>query len=86
MIVFGLVAFDYALSVLHSFPNLFPDVVDLPSPALLLKALFTSSSAYDEARVHGLIEAVERLRKKSRSFYLASAFFEGRLGIDLILL
>lgn len=37
-------------------------------------------------RITGLSQALVRLRKKSRSFYLASGVFQGRLRIDLILL
>ena len=41
---------------------------------------------YDNDRIVGLQEALARLREKSRSFYLASGCFQGRLRIDLILL
>lgn len=86
LIVFGLVAFDNALAVLQAFPALFPIVPRWPSPLLLVKALLTSESRYDEERIQGLRDAVQRLSKKSRSFYLASGTFEGRTRIDLILL
>lgn len=86
LIVFGLASFDHALTILLSFPKLFPDVSPTPSPKLLMIALFTSPSKYDWDRLEGLSQAVERLRKKSRSFYLASSTFSGRLKIDLILL
>ncbi|PMD25666.1 hypothetical protein NA56DRAFT_564733 [Hyaloscypha hepaticicola] len=86
LIVFGLVAFDHALSILLTFPILFPNVPDLPSPVLLVQALFTSQSQYGVERIIGIREAVTRLKKKSRSFYLASAVFTGRLRINLILL
>ncbi|KAG0650248.1 terpanoid synthase [Hyphodiscus hymeniophilus] len=86
LIVFGLVAFDNALAVLTTFPNLFPKVPRLPSPILLIQALMTDTSMYDESRIVGLHDAVNRLQKKSRSFYLASSVFSGRLRTDLILL
>jgi 15-cis-phytoene synthase/lycopene beta-cyclase len=86
LIVFGLVAFDHALSILLTFPRLFPKVPELPSPVLLVQALLTDQSKYDSDRVGGIREAVARLKEKSRSFYLASSAFSGRLRIDLILL
>jgi 15-cis-phytoene synthase/lycopene beta-cyclase len=88
LIVFGQLAFDNALSILYAFPSLFPDQIHpvLPSPLILLRALFTSTSRYDEARLTGLKEAVIRLKRKSRSFYLASSTFQGQLRSDLMLL
>jgi 15-cis-phytoene synthase/lycopene beta-cyclase len=86
LIVFGQVAFDNALSILYAFPNLFPNPAVLPSPLTLLQALFTSTSRYDEARLTGLQEAVLRLKRKSRSFYLASSTFQGQIRSDLMLL
>ncbi|KAL8914373.1 MAG: hypothetical protein Q9171_001003 [Xanthocarpia ochracea] len=86
LIVFGLVAFDNALAILNTFPHLFPAVSPLPSPVQLVKALLVSPSRYQDERILGLQEALQRLRKKSRSFYLASGVFQGRLRIDLILL
>ena len=86
LIVFGLIAFDTALAVLHAFPLAFPDVPSLPSPLLLVEALLLSTSHYEDDRVQGLQEAVDRLRAKSRSFYLASGVFQGRLRLDLMLL
>ena len=86
LIVFGLIAFDNALAILQAFPHLFPILPPLPSPQLLVKALLTSISMYDEQKIQGLQEALGRLRAKSRSFYLASSVFQGRLRIDLILL
>jgi 15-cis-phytoene synthase/lycopene beta-cyclase len=86
LIVFGLVAFDNALAILFAFPDLFPNVPPLPSPTLLVQALLTNTSEYDQSRIVGLQEAVGRLEKKSRSFYLASSVFSGRLRTDLILL
>ncbi|KAI9784503.1 MAG: hypothetical protein M1816_000823 [Peltula sp. TS41687] len=53
---------------------------------LLLRGLFLDPLNYDERRTAGIAQAVSRLKNKSRSFYLASATFEGRLRIDLILL
>ncbi|KAI4116456.1 MAG: hypothetical protein LQ345_003131 [Seirophora villosa] len=86
LIVFGLVAFDNALAILEAFPNIFSTVPPLPSPLLLVRALLVSTSRYDEDRILGLEEAFRRLWRKSRSFYLASGFFHGRLRLDLILL
>jgi len=84
--VFGLVAFDNAVAILTAFPFHFPSVPALPSPVLLVKALLLPARAYDEDRIQGLSQAVELLRRKSRSFYLASGVFQGRLRIDLIVL
>jgi 15-cis-phytoene synthase / lycopene beta-cyclase len=86
LIVFGLVAFDHAMAILLIFPNLFPQVPELPSPVMLVQALLTDPAKYDGERIEGLRKAVARLQKKSRSFYLASSTFSGRLRIDLILL
>ena len=86
LIVFGLIAFDNALAVLEAFPSLFPSLPALPSPALLVKALLIPTKAYDDDRIEGLQQALGRLRLKSRSFYLASGVFQGRLRIDLVLL
>lgn len=84
--MFGLVAFDNALAILNVFPSLFPTTPSLPSPKLLVKALLVPVSQYDDERISGLHEALARLRRKSRSFYLASGCFQGRLRIDLVLL
>lgn len=86
LIVFGQIAFDNALCVLYTFPNLFPDPSPVPSPVVLMRALTTPAWKYDEDRIIGLQEAVVRLRKKSRSFYLASSTFQGQLRMDLLLL
>lgn len=86
LIVFGLIAFDNALAVLYTCRESFPTVPALPSPALLVRALLKSASTYDDTYVRSLQDAVERLRRKSRSFYLASGCFQGRLRADLILL
>lgn len=86
LIVFGQLAFDNALSILYTFPKLFPDSTILSSPITLVEALLTPTSKYDEARLVGLQEAVIRLKRKSRSFYLASSTFQGQLRSDLMLL
>lgn len=86
LIVFGMVAFDNALAILEIFPDLFPENPTWPSPVTLVRALLTSTEEYDDERILGLQQAVETLSKKSRSFYLASSVFEGRLRIDLTLL
>lgn len=86
LIVFGLIAFDNAFAILATFPHLFPTIPTLPSPILLIRALLVPTSAYDDDRIEGLEQALARLRAKSRSFYLASGVFQGRLRIDLVLL
>lgn len=86
LIVFGLVAFDNALAVLNAFPAHFPHVPSLPSPVLLVRALLLPASTYDDDRILGIQQSVTRLKKNSRSFYLASSAFQGRVRIDLIIL
>lgn len=86
LIVFGQLAFDNALAILYTFPKHFPDPAVLPSPITLTEALLMPTSKYDEARLTGLQEAVVRLQRKSRSFYLASSTFQGQLRSDLMLL
>ena len=86
LIVFGLVAFDNAYAILQTFDGLFPKVPPLPSPLLLVRALLVPTSKYDDNRIEGLQQALARLKAKSRSFYLASGVFQGRLRIDLMLL
>ncbi|QPG95398.1 terpene cyclase [Epichloe festucae Fl1] len=86
LIVFGLVAFDHAVAILDANASTFPRIAATPSPALLIRALVLSSAQYDHGRIHAIRDAVERLRRKSRSFHFASAFFSGRTRIDLVLL
>ena len=86
LVVFGLIAFDNALAVLQAFPSLFPSLSPRPSPILLIRALLIPTRRYDLGRIAGMQQALARLRAKSRSFYLASSVFEGRLRIDLVLL
>ncbi|KAI1448944.1 Squalene/phytoene synthase-domain-containing protein [Annulohypoxylon stygium] len=86
LIVFGMVAMDRGLAVLYTFSTLFPHVPDTPPLSLLAKAALLDPAKYDMERVKGIREAVETLRRKSRSFYLASSTFPGRLRIDLVLL
>ncbi|KAI0405545.1 hypothetical protein F4802DRAFT_562283 [Xylaria palmicola] len=86
LIVFGLVACDRGMAVLDAFPEMFPDVPGYLSPALLLKVILADPAQYDMKRIRGISEAVSTLKRKSRSFYLASAVFPGRLRIDLVLL
>jgi 15-cis-phytoene synthase/lycopene beta-cyclase len=86
LIVFGQVAFDHALAILLAFPSVYPQVPELPSPIKLVEALLLSKQDYDVERISGMKQAVARLQKKSRSFYLASSTFSGRLRLDLTLL
>ncbi|KAI1755909.1 hypothetical protein F4782DRAFT_538305 [Xylaria castorea] len=86
LIVFGLVGFDRGMAVLDTFPEMFSVNSGPLSPALLIKALLTNPAKYDMKRVRGIREAVSTLKRKSRSFYLASAVFPGRVRIDLVLL
>ena len=71
---------------MQTFPSLLPTMPTLPSPLLLVQALLFPTTSYDDDRIEGLQEALGRLRAKSRSFYLASAVFQGRLRVDLVLL
>ncbi|KAF4442343.1 phytoene synthase [Fusarium austroafricanum] len=84
LIVFGLVACDNTLAILDTFPEHFPRSKGIPSLPQVIRALLLPKEKYDEERIEGLVSAVALLRKKSRSFYLASGTFEGRLRIDLI--
>ncbi|KAI9851043.1 MAG: hypothetical protein M1838_004569 [Thelocarpon superellum] len=84
LIVFGLVAFDKALAILDAFPNHFPVVPPTPSVAMLIRALVWNPTGTEALRVHAFQRGLERLRTKSKSFYLASACFQGRLRIDLM--
>jgi 15-cis-phytoene synthase/lycopene beta-cyclase len=86
LIVFGLATFDQYLAVIYAFPQLFPEVPQSPTPLMLLQGRFPGTSQYDMKRIEGIDEAVKRLKAKSRSFYLASSAFTGRLRIDLVLL
>jgi 15-cis-phytoene synthase/lycopene beta-cyclase len=86
LIVFGQVATDHALAILTVFPDRFPSEPIVPDPLMLMSALLLSRDKYDVQRLKGIQDAVGRLRSKSRSFWLASAAFEGRLRLDLLLL
>ncbi|KEF57984.1 uncharacterized protein A1O9_05907 [Exophiala aquamarina CBS 119918] len=86
LVVWGATAYDNAVAILDVFPVQFPHVPGTPPPIMLLKALFLSTSKYDVERLEGLNTALSVLARKSRSFYLASGVFVGRLRIDLILL
>ena len=77
LLVFGHVAFDHALTIIHSFPDLFNHVLELPSPFMLLRALWLDESRYDRPRMDGIRAATKVLFAKSRSFSLASAAFSG---------
>ena len=86
LVVFGLIAFDNAYAIVQTFPDIFSNLPGTPSPIVLIRALAVPPRSYDEQRLHGLKQALGRLRAKSRSFYLASGVFQGRLRLDLILL
>ncbi|KAI9720716.1 MAG: hypothetical protein M1828_005596 [Chrysothrix sp. TS-e1954] len=84
MVVLGLVAFDKAMAILQTFPDFFPETSLTPSPYLAMKALLLPREKYDDDRLLALSKAAEKLKAKSRSFYLASSAFSGQLRIDLI--
>src|SRR5215469_5540905 len=86
LIVFGLIAFDNAIAVLDTFSPFSSLVPDWPSPVILIKALLMPASKYDGQRILGLQEAVIRLKGKSRSFFLASGTFEGKIRLYLVVL
>lgn len=86
LIAFGIAAFDKAVAVCDVFPEKFPQPADSLPVMPLLRACVLPSSEYDVGRIEGLREAATRLRGKSRSFYLASSVFPGRIRIDLTLL
>ena len=86
LVVFGSCAFDNAIAIIDAFPKQFPHRPGTPSPALMIKSLILPTANYDDERLHGLHNALKVLAKKSRSFYLASGVFAGRLRLDLILL
>lgn len=86
LIVFGQATFDQFLNIIYAFPNIFPTIPRSPTPLMLVQSRMTDTSQYDMERVQGIREAAVRLQRKSRSFYLASAAFSGRLRIDLVLL
>ncbi|KXJ94155.1 Phytoene synthase [Microdochium bolleyi] len=87
LIVFGMVAFDRGLAVLTTFPELVPgSTPNNIRPLDVVRAIVVDPARYDMERIIGLQEAVCTLRRKSRSFYLASSVFSGRLRTDLILL
>ena len=86
LVVFGLVAFDNANAIIDVFPAQFPNVSTAPTPQQMVLVLLLPTSMYDTLRLEGLKDSLAVLRKKSRSFYLASSVFSGRLRIDLILL
>jgi 15-cis-phytoene synthase / lycopene beta-cyclase len=86
LVVFGSCAFDNAIAIIDAFPDQFPHRPGFPSPALMVKSLMYPTKEYDEKRLRGIHNALKVLAKKSRSFYLASGVFTGRLRLDLILL
>lgn len=86
LIVFGLVAFDNALAILEVVPQGNMSARTIPSPAVLVKALLCPPAQYDANRIQILQDALSRLRRKSRSFYIASGTFDRALRRDLIVL
>ena len=86
LVVFGIAAFDKAVAVCDAHPQMFPEPSNKLPIMSLLKARVTPSSQYDMERIQGIREAVARLQRKSRSFYMASSVFPGRLRIDLTFL
>lgn len=86
LVTWGCFAFDNAMAILDAFPDQFPTLPAMPSPVLLVKSLLLTTKSYDQRRLQGIQSGLDVLAKKSRSFYLASGVFSGRLRIDLILL
>lgn len=86
LVVFGLTAFENAVAVIETLPSIFRSAPALPGPILLMRAVLLSPSKYDIGRVEGIRAALANLSAKSRSFYLASSVFSGRLRVHLILL
>ena len=86
LIVFGLVTFDYAVALMTAFPKLFPDCHARTPIAKLLKsgAAALCTRRFPEDEYASIAISIDLLRRKSRSFYLASSVFEGRLRLDLI--
>ena len=89
MVVLGQVAIDYTITLIHVYPELAPKTIypSLRKAAKILltdTSLLTGHSDFDAERIVGLQQAVTRLQKKSRSFTLASATFEGPLRVDLV--
>ena len=86
LVVFGSCAFDNAIAIIDAFPKQFPHPAGTPSPVLMIKSLMLPTVEYDQQTLQGLQNALTVLAKKSRSFYLASGVFGGRLRLDLVLL
>lgn len=86
IIVCGLTCTEHYMAVLITFPSLFPSLPPYPPPSLLLSALTTPEDDYPADRLLGMKDAVDRLRGKSRSFWVASSAFDGRLRVDLLML
>ena len=86
LVCFGIAAFDKAVAVCDAHPDLFRQPADALPVTSLFRARFLPYSMYDMEHINGIKEAVVRLRSKSRSFYLASSVFPGRMRIDLTLL
>jgi 15-cis-phytoene synthase / lycopene beta-cyclase len=85
LIVMGVAAFDQAVAVFDAFPAMFPKSSKSSLPPLI-QARILPASKYDMSRISAIKDAVARLQKKSRSFYLASSVFPGRLRVDMVLL
>ena len=86
IIVLAFITVDNALSVLYFSPHILSVPTALPSPILLVRSLLIRVSEYDVQRLQGLQDCLLCLSKKSRSFYMASAFFPTLLRTDLIIL
>jgi 15-cis-phytoene synthase / lycopene beta-cyclase len=86
LVVWGSCAFDTAITIIDAFPDTFSAPNGPPLPGLMIKSLLLPSHAYDTDRLDGIRIALTVLAKKSRSFYLASGVFAGRLRLDLVLL
>lgn len=85
LIVFGLIAFDYGMALAAAFPSRFPDRAGLAGVLEGVKAMrLVWEDLPEDDEYVGIMEAQNILKLKSRSFYLASGVFEGRLRLDLI--
>lgn len=87
MIVFGLATVDKTLSLLELQPK--EDEApsqSLPAAKTIAHCMFHDGAEREAPQIHGLVDALTRLQRKSQSFFMASIAFRGRLRMDLIYL